>query len=1024
MNLSQFSIRRPVFTIVTMLLVIILGIVSLLKIPLTLIPDINPPVAVVVTSYQGASPDEVVEKVTKPLEANLSTLPGIKNVRSVSEEGSSLVLLEFSWSTSIDAIQNEVLQRIDMTPVPTDADRPKFMKFDPAQFPVIQLSLQTNENENTEELTNDLVQELKKVEGVANVNLSGTMVDEIRVILDQDKLKKYRLAQSDIVQAIQANQISMPGDTVHTEEQELSTRVLSMLHSEEDIADIPVTQEPRTGEKILIKDVAEVKKQPKRSTSITRANQQSSVLLSVLQESDANTASVSKAFQQELNEQLKREPFKHVQSDVLFDQGDYIKMAIGNIASSLIIGGLLAMVVLFLFLRNIKSPIIVGLAIPYSVIVTFVLMYFANFAFNIMTLGGLALGVGMLVDNAIVVIENIYRHLSMGKNSKQAARDGAKEVAGAITASTLTTVAVFLPVVFISGILGNLFKEFAFTISFSLFASLFVALTVIPMLASRWLKTPKGDYEAKRRRSKSLNMLDRSIRWTLRHRFVVLLSAFLLFLGGIAGVSNLGTQFLPPTDEGFFSINIELENGAALKKTEEIVSKVEDELKREEDVGVYVSLIGATQESSFQREGKANTAEMYVKLKPLEERAQSLFEFVDRVKPKIEKEVQQINSTATLAFNVEAASGLAPQTLTFNVHDTNKDRLDQNTKKIHKALEKLDNVRELELSTAESMKEVQIQIDPDKAFELGLTPVQIATIVHDMTRGVQATQMISEHDDVYEVFVSLDESDSKDFDELKNLQIRKSDGSYVKLEDLAKIEKGEGPVEIQRINQQDAVQFTLKYGANTDLGTVTKEVNKLISALNISDETQISYSGEQELLQDSKADMVMALILAIILIYFVMAAQFESFKYPFVIMFTVPLMVIGISISMLVTRLPLSIPAFIGIIILAGIVVNNAIVLVDYINQKKEQGMPSIDALVESVKDRARPIFMTALTTILGLVPLAIGIGEGTEINQPMGVTVIGGLLSSTLLTLFVIPVVYSLFDPETRKMNKKARRK
>lgn len=1007
-----------------MLLVIILGIVSLLKIPLTLIPDINPPIAVVVTSYQGASPDEVVEKVTKPLEANLSTLPGIKNVRSFSEEGSSLVLLEFSWSTSMDDIQNDVLQRIDMTPVPADADRPKFMKFDPTQFPVIQLSLKMEQNERIQTLTDDLVDELKKVEGVANVNVSGSMVDEVRVILDQNKLKKYRLAQSDIVQAIQANQISMPGDTVLTEGQELTTRVLSMLHSAEEIADIPVTQNPRTGDKILIKDLAEVKKQPQRSTSITRANQQPSVLLSVLQESDANTASVSKAFQQKLNEQLQREQFKQIQSDVLFDQGDYIKMAISNIASSLIIGGLLAMIVLFLFLRNVKSPIIVGLAIPYSVIVTFVFMYFADFAFNIMTLGGLALGVGMLVDNAIVVIENIYRHLSMGKDPKQAARDGAKEVAGAITASTLTTIAVFLPVVFISGILGELFKEFAFTISFSLIASLFVALTVIPMLASRWLKTPKGDYEAKRRRSKSLNMLDRSIRWALKHRIVVLLIAFFLFMGGIVGISTLGTQFLPPTDEGFFRINIQLENGAALKKTEEIVSKVEDELKREEDVEVYVSLIGATQESSFQDGGKANTAEMYVKLKPLEERAQSLFEFVDNIKPKIEKEVQQINPAATLQFNVEAASGLAPQTLTFNVYDTNKERLEKNTEKIHDALKKLDNVTELALSTAESVEEIQIQIDQNKAFDLGLAPAQIATIIHDMTRGVQASQIISENSDVYEVFVSLDESVTRDLEELKKLQIRKPDGSFVKLEDLARIDKGEGPVEIQRMNQQDAVQFTLKYSAETNLGAVTKEVNKSISNLNISNETQISYSGEQELLQDSKADMIMALILAIILIYFVMAAQFESFKYPFVIMFTVPLMVVGVAISLLITRLPMSIPAFIGVIILAGIVVNNAIVIVDYINQKKEQGMSGLEAIVESVKDRARPIFMTALTTILGLVPIALGIGEGAEMNRPMGVTVIGGLLSSTLLTLFVIPIVYSLFDPETRKMNKKVAEK
>ncbi|MCJ7841724.1 efflux RND transporter permease subunit [Lederbergia sp. NSJ-179] len=1021
MNVSHFSIRRPVFTVVTMFLVIILGIVSVMKIPLTLIPDMNPPIAVVVTSYQGANPDEVVEKVTKPLEASLSTLPGIKNVQSFSEEGSSLVLLEFSWTTSIDDIQNDVLQRIDMTPVPADADKPKFMKFDPAQFPVIQLSLKSNQGEKSLRLiTDDLVNELKKVDGVANVNVSGTLMDQIRVTLDQDQLKRKNLTQADIVQAIQANHISMPGDTVLTDEQELTTRVMSTLHSAEEIADIPITRNPLTRDKVLIKDVAEVKKQPQRSTSITRTNEQPSVLLSVLQESDANTANVSKAFQRELDALLQKDQFQPIQADVLFDQGDYIQLAVGNIASSLIIGGLLAMLVLFLFLRNVKSPIIIGIAIPYSVIVTFVLMYFADFALNIMTLGGLALGVGMLVDNAIVVIENIYRHLSMGKDPKQAARDGAKEVAGAITASTLTTVAVFLPVVFISGILGQLFKEFAFTISFSLVASLFVALTVVPMIASRWLKTPKGDYEAKRRRSKSLNRLDRSIRWALHHRFIVILISLVLFGGGIVGMSRLGTQFLPPTDEGFFSINVQLENGAALSKTEKAVEILEKNLKTEKDVDVYVSLIGATQESSFQGGGKANIAEMYVKLKPLADRNQSVFEFVDQIKPKIEKEIHQTNPAATINFNVEAVSGLAPQTLTFQVHDTNKQRLDKNVEKIYTALKNKEHLRELAISTAESVEEVQLQIDREKAFEMGLAPAQIATTVHDLTRGVQASQILSKDDHVYEVFVAYKEDITRDLDQLKKLQIRKPDGSYAKLEDVAKIEKGKGPVKIQRINQQDAVQFTLKYNADTDLGTVTRDVNKTISDLNLSDETAISYSGEQELLQDSKNDMIMALILAIILIYIVMAAQFESFKYPFVIMLTVPLMVIGIAISLIVTQLPLSIPAFIGLIILAGIVVNNAIVIVDYINQRKEKGLSSYEALVESVKVRARPIFMTALTTILGLVPIALGIGEGTEMNQPMGVTVIGGLLSSTLLTLYVIPVVYSLLDPETRKMNKK----
>ncbi len=1025
MNLSHFAIRRPVFTIVTMFLVIILGIVSLLKIPLKLIPEINPPIAVVVTNYEGASPTEVVEKVSKPLEANLSTLPGIKNVQSFSEEGSNLMVLEFTWSTQISDVQNDILQRIDQTSVPSDASKPRLLKFDPSQFPVIQLSLKSDtDEESLRKLADQLTTELTRVEGVANVNVTGKLIEEINITLDQAKLKQYNLAQSDIVNLIQANNISMPGETVLTDGKELTTRIVSSLHSAKEIEKLVITVHPRTGDKIRIRDVADVKQQKQDERMITRTNELPSVLLSVLQESDANTADVSKGFQKELKALLKKDQFKGIEADVLFDQGDYIRMAISNIASSLVIGGALAMLVLFLFLRNIKSPLIIGIAIPYSVIVTFVLMFFADFALNIMTLGALALGIGMLVDNAIVVIENIYRHLSMGKDPKTAAREGAKEVAGAITASTLTTVAVFLPVVFISGLLGQLFKEFAFTISFSLFASLFVALTVIPLFASRWLKVPPGNYEARRRRSKSLNSLDRAVRWSLRHRFFVLFTSLLLFVGGGLGLFTVGMQFLPPTDEGFFSINLELENGSALSETGKVVETIESELKDEKIVDTYVSLIGSTQESSFQGTSKSNTAEMYIKLKPLDKRDKSVFEFVDDLKPRLEEKVKDIKKGTSIKFNVDAASGIAPQTLTFNVGDTNASRLDESSEKIYNALQKLNHVTELSTSTSDTVEEIQITVDREKAFEVGLAPAQIATAVNDVTRGVQATQIMSDSSDVYGVFVEYDKKITRDMDKLKTLLIKKPDGGYVELKGVAKIKTGSGPVEIQRINQQDSVEFTLKYDTETNIGDMSKKVEETIVDLDLPDETEITFSGETELLADSIDDMMMAFVLAIILVYIVMAAQFESFKYPFVIMFTVPLMVIGVTIGLIIARIPVSIPALIGVIILAGIVVNNAIVIVDYINQRKAAGLSSYEALVVSVKDRARPILMTALTTILGLVPLALGLGEGTEMNQPMGVAVIGGLISSTFLTLFVIPVVYSLFDPETRKMNTKKKKR
>ena len=1020
MKISNFSIRRPVFTLVTMFLVIILGLVSLMNIPLKLIPDINPPIGVVVVNYPGASPTEVVEKVTKPLEASLSTLPGLKTMTSTSQEGANLTLLQFSWTTSIEDVESEIQNRINQTMLTDDAEKPRFLKFDPSQFPIIQLSLSTSDDLKTlQSLAENLTQELSKVEGVASVTLSGTMIDEIKIELDQTKLQQYLISQSDVVDAIRANSISLPGDTIETDGKQLTTRVISTVDSLDALKSLIVTVDQTNGEKVTVADVSEVKIAPQNQDSITRANQEPSVLLSVLQESEANTAQVSTAFQTELSDLLDEDKYQDIQSDILFDQGEYIQLAIGNMSNTLIFGGILAMVVLFAFLRSLKSPLIIGIAIPYSVIVTFVLMYFSDFTLNIMTLGGLALGIGMLVDNAIVVIENIYRHLSMGKDPKAAAADGTKEVGSAIIASTLTTVAVFLPVIFITGIIGQLFTEFALTIAFSLFASLIVALTVVPMLASRFLTTPKGNVEKLRRESGFLRTMEGATKWSLRNRAAVLVTTLIILAASLYGLTTVGQEFIPSSDEGFFTISVELENGSTLSETQKAVTEIENVLENKEDVAVYVSLIGSTQEDSFRGTGQTNIAEIYVKMVDLDKRVNSTFQFVDDTKREVEKAVQKGNNTAEISFSLQSSAGSSPNTLSFSVKDSNKQRLDETVNKIEKALGEIDDVTEVTTDLTETIEEVQITIDRAATFDEGLVPIQIANTVNDVTRGTNAIQLTDKDNNIYTVNVSYDRDVTNNLDQLKGLLLKKPDNTYVQLDEVADITIGEGPMSIQRIDQLNAVQFTVKYASSTNLGDISTEVDKEIADLELPEETEVTFGGDRELLESSLDQMILAFALAIVFIYIVMAAQFESFKYPFVIMFTVPLMVIGVAIALVATRTPIGLTAIIGIIVLAGIVVNNAIVIVDYINQKKADGVKTYDAIVESVKDRTRPILMTATTTILGLLPLAFGIGEGSEMNQPMGIAVIGGLISSTFLTLFIIPIVYSLFDKDTRRLNK-----
>jgi hydrophobe/amphiphile efflux-1 (HAE1) family protein len=1015
MKISDFSIKRPVFTTVIMFLVIILGAVSFFRIPVTLIPELNPPIGVVVTNYPGASPTEVSEKVTMPLEKSLSTLPGIKSLQSSSHEGVNFILLKFDWSTNIDDIQTDIMQRIDQTPVPDESQKPRFLKFDPAQFPVIQLSLRATKNGgDVRVIAEQLEKELRRTDGVANVNVSGALIEEVQILLDQKKLEEKGLAQSDIVQLIQVNNVSFPGEPIETEDgKQLTTRIVSTLTTVEDIQNLIVTINPLDGKDITIADIASVSLAEKETYTQTRANEEPAVLMSVLQESGANTASVSTAFKASLEKLLEKEEFKGVEADILFDQGDYVKLAIGNIGSSLVFGGLFAMLVLFVFLRGIKSPIIIGIAIPYSVIVTFVLMYFADFTLNIMTLGALALGIGMLVDNAIVVIENIERHLGMGKDSKQAASDGTREVGGAIIASTLTTVAVFVPVIFITGLIGQIFTEFALTISFSLIASLVVALTVVPMLGSRMLKKPKGDFDAKRRRSKAYNNFERSIKWALGHRLFVLILPTIMLAVGVLGLFQVGTEFLPATDEGFVSVNVELENGSSLSATEDIVAKIESILKKEKDVDVYVSLVGGTQQGQSQGSSDSNRAEISVKLIPLNERERSVFEFVDDVQPSV---LKNVGKDAEVSFNLQTVAGSTPNSLSFTVTDSDKKRLEKAVSDIQGSLTKLASVTEITNDLVEKIDEIQITVNKDAATEYGLAPAQIAKTVNNVTRGTFATQIISDNDDVYGVFVRYDEKYRSSIDQLKQLKLRTPSGQFVELQEVATIDVAAGPVSIRRVNQANSVNFTLKYSSKLSLGEISDLVDEKIAKLTLPEEVDITFGGDRELFESAINDMMLAVILAVVLVYIVMAAQFESFKYPFIIMFSVPLMIIGVALGLIITQTPISITAVIGILVLVGIVVNNGIMLVDFINQRKEEGYSTYEAIVSSARDRVRPILMTTLTTILGLLPLAVGIGEGTEINQPMGIVVIGGLISSTFLTLYVIPVIYSLFDRETRR--------
>ena len=1013
MKMTKLSIKRPKLTIVGMILFILLGFVSLTNLPIQLFPEINPPVGAVVSSYPGASPEEVEEKVTKPLEEQLSTLPELDQITSTSEEGMTLVLLEFNWSSSIDDVEQDIITAMNQVEIADDANDPTFMKFDPSMMGLNQLAITSNGEDVTDfqDDVEDFRTDLERIKGVANVDQSGGLTERFEVSLDQEKLKENHLTQEDVVNLIQSHETALPGGTVETDDHTLATRVLNTIDGKDGLNDLKITND------LKLSDIAEVKLNTGKQTAITRANQEPALQLTAMKESDANSAEVSELFNEKLDSLLDQDEYEDLSVISLYDEGEYIQEAVDSVSSALILGGLFAMVVLFFFLRNLKTPLIIGISIPFSVIVTFAFLYFTDVSLNIMTLGGLALGIGMLVDNAIVVIENIYRHLSMGKESRAAALEGTKEVGGAITASTLTTIVVFLPIVFISGIVGNIFTEFALAVAFSLIASLFVAFTVVPMIASRVLTRPDENKEIQRQQSSSMNFLERSVNWVLEHRFMTIFIVMLLLITGGVGVAKTGVDFLPETDEGFFTIDMELENGAKLDKTTDNIKEIEELLDKENDVKDYMAIAGSSEDTaSMGGPSGSNEAMMFVSMEDPDDRNQSTIDFVED----IESDLKGVDKDADITVSTQAAIGGGDaNTIEFTLSDDDTDRLTEAMDDIQEDLEDESDIRKVETSEEDKSPEMQIEIDEEKAMEHGLTPGEIAQSVDDITRGQTATSIESESDGVFDVIVKYSDQDFDNEADLKKLSIPNNEGEYIDLQDLANIEEGEGPTVINRLDQEPSVEFTVTYSSDTNLNEVHQVIEDVIDDVDLEDGTTYSFGGEQELLDDSVQSLAFAFVLALVFIYLVMAGQFESFKYPFVVMFSVPLIIIGIMIALTVTQTPLSVTVFIGVIVLAGIVVNNGIVLIDYINQLKERGMASRDAIVEGVKQRTRPILMTALTTILGVVPLALGIGEGSEIQQPMGIAVIGGLISSTFLTLYIVPVLYSFMDKETRSMNR-----
>lgn len=1001
MSLGSLAVNRPVAMLMLMAFVLLLGLVSLTNLQMDLLPKISPPVLAVITRMPNAAPSEIATLITEPLESVVGTASGLQRISSRSQESSSLIILEFDWGINLDGVREEIKDRVEMIPLPNGATKPMVVKFDPTSMPVLQLSVTADKdlNEIQKYVEEVVAPKLDSIPGVASVDISGGLNREIRIEPIVERLLAYNIKPENLGKMIALNNLSLPAHLVNKDQKNLPVRVMGQYESVDDLKSMVVAMDfNESMTPVYLKDVAKIEDTFAPLSSYNRTNGRQGINLSIQKEGDSNLVTVAQGVLEAISNLERNTDYTFT---VAMNQGEIVEDSIRNIAQNLVMGAILAILILLIFLKSPLSTLIIAVSIPFSIVATFVLMYFTGLTLNLMTLGGLALGVGMLVDNSIVVIENIYRHLQNGEETKEAAKNGADEVSMAIIASTLTTMAVFLPVVFVGGLTGELFGELALTVAFSLLASLVVALTVIPMLASILLKYRKG----KIKKFKPWKYYGLLLSYPLKYRAITLMVTLTVFLLSVFQFNNIGREFIPEIDEGSFFMNLSLEEGTNLEATNQEVEKIEAILKEFSEVKTVSVRVGST--GGLTGAPRTNTAEINVVLDRELTGSLSTNDFMEGVRAKLDG----VKGAVTFSQQNEMQAMAGSSELQIILQGPSLEGVQQESERIVEALNGIEQLTDVKSNLESTKPEAQVIIKEESLPLFGLTTAQVAQATKLQLDGETIT-FLNENGNRTEIKMVHPKRGENNFQDLGEIEIVTPMGGTITLDQVAEIKEGYGPRTIYRENQKVTAQIQGKI-IKGDLGTIQRQVNTIIEELALPPGYSISYSGAAQMMEEGFQGLKFALILAIALVYMIMAAQFESLLNPFIIIFTIPFAMIGVITSLLITGRALGITAFIGIIMLAGIVVNNGIVMVDYINKLRRGGLGKSEAIVEGAQTRVRPILMTTLTTILALIPLALGIGEGAELQAPMATVVIGGLMVSTLLTLIVIPVLYSLLSPK-----------
>ena len=1128
MSIVSGSMRRPVTVTMLTLSTLVFGLVALDRLPLNLLPDISYPTLTIRTEFADAAPAEVEKLITEPLEDAVSVVRGLRGLRSVSRPGVSEITLEFGWKTDMDYAGIDVREKIDLVTLPDDVEAPTLLRFDPSLDPILRLGLHGKQDPITlRHLAEQVLKkDLESLIGVASVRVQGGLEEEIHVEVDEGKLAALGIPISTVSQFLQQQNLNSAGGRLRDRDSEFLVRTLNEFEHLDDLAQTVLFEEG--GRRVLLEDVATIRRRHKERQVRSKVRGEEAVELSLYKEGDANTVQVARAVKKRLP-QLRRQLPEGMELQVLADQSVFIEQSINEVRDNAILGGLLAMIVLFLFLKQSTPTFIISVTIPISIVATFFVMQQLGVSLNVMSLGGLALGVGMLVDNAIVVLEAIQRRRAAGASVWDATELGTNEVARAVTASTLTTVAVFVPIIFVEGIAGQIFGDQALTVTASQIVSLIAALAFIPVLSTvghrpamralraagivgaerdaregaatsreselpasesgqamqhagfptsddrhgarhagpltrfaraiaapfRWIgrivfKTflaglvlrvlgPALRWSIRlflvllpglvirsavvayrwigrglgRASAPAIFLFDRAwgrlessypkrLRWALEHRGTVLLVVLLLGGAGAALFPRLGSDLVPEVSQGEFTFDLELPPGSTLRQTERAVAKIEERLATDPRVAIFFSRIGESPDAGSAAENRReNLAQLNVAIAhpgdAEEERA-----VIDAIREALHETDLRYTVRRPTLFSVKTP---------VEVHVYGFDLAELETYSTHLAaqLAEIPGLVDVRTNLEEGSPEVQIAFHRDRLASFDLDVETVAQTLRNKIRGDVATRF-KERDRQLDILVRTAQAEELDVSQVRNLVVSQVEGVPIPLSSVASVDLGKGPSEITHLDQHRAAIVTANLNGR-DLGSATADIRRVIRENPAPPTLAVALGGHNDEVSTSFQSLMLALALAVFLVYMVMASQFESFLHPLVIMLTVPLGLVGVVYALSLTGTSISVVVLIGVVLLTGIVVNNAIVLVDFINQRRRAGLSKLEAIVDAGQARIRPIFMTTTTTVLGLLPMALGIGEGAELRAPLAITVIGGLTFATILTLVVIPVVYATVD-------------